>query len=123
MTPPSLLKQWVAEMATHAPSLRVCVYGGWKSLLDSVAKRTSMDVKDSKARVSAKRKRDNEMRRARTVQKYQKGTTGAAIKVETGDEEDSDEENVAQSETLQQRTQRLFLEFVRAHDVVITTYQ
>jgi E3 ubiquitin-protein ligase SHPRH len=121
VTPPSLLKQWVAEMATHAPTLRVCVYAGWKSLLDGVAKRVVTDKASHKSRLVAKRKRDNDRQRASTVRKYQKTTRGKSIKIEPGDTPDSEDEELP-VEDLQQRTQRLFVDFVRAHDVVITTY-
>lgn len=121
MTPPSLLKQWVSEMATHAPSLKVCVYTGWKTLLDGVAKRSVVDRAENKARMSAKRKRDNDRQRAKTVRKYQKPTKGKGVKIEPEDPSDSEDEELL-VEDLQQRTQRMFVDFVRAHDVVITTY-
>jgi E3 ubiquitin-protein ligase SHPRH len=128
VTPPSLLKQWVAEMATHAPSLRVCVYTGWKGLLESVMKRTNKDRKSKEFKDVAKRKRDNDMARARNVKKYQRGNVGARVKVESDheddDSEDSDSEELGVDEdSLQHRTQKLFVEYVQAHDVVITTYK
>lgn len=109
-------------MAVHAPHLRVCVYEGWKGLLDGVHQRTVLDTRLRKERVTAqaKRKRDNERQRAKTVKKYQKGSEGQAIKNEEDVIDDDDEETP--EEDLQSRTQRLFVDFVRAHDVVITTY-
>ncbi|PVF98205.1 hypothetical protein CPB86DRAFT_825898 [Serendipita vermifera] len=32
VTPTSLQKQWIEEMRKHAPTLKVCVYDGWKSV-------------------------------------------------------------------------------------------
>jgi len=127
VTPPSLLKQWVAEMATHAPSLRVCVYTGWKGLLASVKKRGAHDTKARHQSTLAKREKDNDKKRARTVKKYQRGNSGARVKIELDDDEyggDSDEEDgIMDEESLPLRTQRLFVDYVRAHDVVITTYK
>jgi E3 ubiquitin-protein ligase SHPRH len=115
-------------MATHAPSLRVCVYTGWKGLLESVMKRTNKDRKSKEVKDVAKRKRENDRARARNVQKYQRGNVGARVKVEPDyeedDSEDSDSEELGVDEdSLQHRTQKLFVEYVQAHDVVITTYK
>ena len=110
-------------MATHAPSLRVCVYTGWKGLLASVEKRGAKDAKARNQSALAKRKKVNDRQRANTVKKYQRGTSGARVKVEIDDEEDSDEDDLEGGESLPVRTQRLFVEYVMAHDVVITTYK
>lgn len=129
MTPPSLLKQWISEMATHAPSLRVCVYTGWKTLLEGVEKRTSANVKERKAKDKAKRKRDNDRVRAQTVQKYRRHAGGHRVKAESedvhtsSDSENEDSDGVTGGDSLQHRTQRLFVDYIRAHDVVIATYK
>jgi E3 ubiquitin-protein ligase SHPRH len=123
VTPPSLLKQWVAEMATHAPSLRVCVYTGWKGLLASVEKRGAKSAKARTQTAVAKRKKVNDRARANTVKKYQRGGSGARVKVEFDSEGDSDDDDLADEESLPARTQKLFVEYVLAHDVVITTYK
>lgn len=125
VTPPSLLKQWVTEMATHAPTLRVCVYEGWKGLLDSVSKDMMADKREQASRLTAKRKQENDRKRASTVKKYKKSTVKTAKKIEIEDSSESDSEPEKDDvvvENLQQRTQRLFVDFIRAHDVVITTY-
>jgi E3 ubiquitin-protein ligase SHPRH len=117
-----LLKQWKSEMATHAPSLRVCVYTGWKSLLDGVEKRTSAGIRERKD--NAKRKRASDRARAQIKRKYRKDSEGGRVKVESdeeGEEVDDDDDDPS-AESLQHRTQRMFVDFVRAHDVVITTY-
>jgi E3 ubiquitin-protein ligase SHPRH len=110
-------------MATHAPSLRVCVYTGWKGLLASVEKRGANSAKARNQSAVAKRKKVNDRARANTVKKYQRGTSGARVKVEFDDEGDSDDDDLADEESLPARTQKLFVEYVLAHDVVITTYK
>jgi E3 ubiquitin-protein ligase SHPRH len=114
-------------MATHAPSLRVCVYTGWKTLLEGVDRRTNSDAKERKAKDKAKRKKENDRVRAQTVQKYRKNASGNRVKMESDysdmDSDDEDEDDDELGESLQQRTQKLFVDYVRAHDVVIATYK
>ena len=110
-------------MATHAPSLRVCVYTGWKGLLASVEKRGAKSAKARNQSALAKRKKVNDRARANTVNKYQRGTSGARVKVEFEDDGDSDDDDLDGEEPLPVRTQKLFVEYVLAHDVVITTYK
>jgi len=114
-------------MATHAPSLRVCVYTGWKALLESVMKRSNKDRKSKEVKNLAKRRKDNDRARARNAQKYQRAGVGARVKMESDYEDDSDgsdsEDLAVDEESLQHRTQKLFVEYVQAHDVVITTYK
>jgi E3 ubiquitin-protein ligase SHPRH len=76
----------------------------------------------------AKRKRQNDRIRAQTVRKYQKEGSGDRVKVEPDydfeeDDEDLESQTGLEEESLQQRTRKLFVDFVLAHDVVITTYQ
>lgn len=110
-------------MATHAPGLRVCVYTGWKGLLAGVQKRGAQDVKARNQSTLTKRKNANDKKRAQTVRKYQRGSSGVRVKVEIEDDDDSDDEGTIGGESLQLRTQRLFVEYLLAHDVVITTYK
>ncbi|WVQ97832.1 hypothetical protein IAU59_004947 [Kwoniella sp. CBS 9459] len=123
VTPPSLLKQWVAEMQRHAPTLRVCVYDGWKSLQKGVDKQRAARLKAQGAKAEAYRKRKAEQLRNQTRAKYAKQFDGTRAKSEVEDEEFEikDEEPVEEEGTLQV-TQRQFVEYVRAHDVVVTTY-
>jgi E3 ubiquitin-protein ligase SHPRH len=90
-------------------------------------KRTNKDRKSKEVKDVAKRKRVNDKARARNVKKYQRGDVGARVKVEPDyqdDSEDSDSEELGVDEdSLQHRTQKLFVEYVQAHDVVITTYK
>ncbi|OCF41195.1 hypothetical protein I317_05025 [Kwoniella heveanensis CBS 569] len=128
VTPPSLLKQWVAEMQRHAPTLRVCVYEGWKSLQKGVDKQRAARLKVQGAKAEATRKRKAEQLRNQTRAKYARKFDGTRVKSELEDAEDvavadvKDEESVDEEGTLQV-TQRQFVEYVRAHDVVVTTYQ
>ncbi|WRT65006.1 uncharacterized protein IL334_001947 [Kwoniella shivajii] len=121
VTPPSLLRQWVSEMQRHAPTLRVCVYEGWKSLQKGVEKQRAARMKAAEAN----KKRQAVAFRNETRNKYVKPNGGGKIKVESGGEDDDDVKpgNGGAEEGTLQVTQRQFVEYVRAHDVVVTTYQ
>lgn len=103
------------------------MYTGWKTLLASVKKRDGINRDFDTKAAKAKRKKENDKKRAKTVRKYQKGGSGARVKIELDDEaygEESDDDDAPiNEESLAVRTQRLFVDFVRAHDVVITTYR
>jgi E3 ubiquitin-protein ligase SHPRH len=125
VTPPSLLKQWISEIHTHAPGIRVCVYEGWQSLRSGLTKYTNASQRERQKKMDIKRKRVNDKLRKETMQKYQKSVTGTRVKNEPGvdhksdGETDSDDES---EESVVDITQRLFVDYVRGHDVVITTY-
>jgi len=87
-----------------------------------VEKRGAKSAKARNQSALAKRKKVNDRARANTVKKYQRGTSGGRVKVEIDDEGDSDEDDDGE-ESLPVRTQKLFVEYVLAHDVVITTYK
>jgi E3 ubiquitin-protein ligase SHPRH len=136
VTPQSLLKQWVAEMRTHAPHLRVCVYEGWRTLQRGVERQKAAANRSINAKIEAKRKRQSESLRRSTVRKYSRTNGGARVKIESDDEdedegegededEDEDEGDDVKTghESLLEVTQRQFVEYVWAHDVVITTYK
>ncbi|WWD22076.1 hypothetical protein CI109_106565 [Kwoniella shandongensis] len=91
VTPPSLLKQWVSEMQRHAPSLRICVYEGWKSLQKGVEKQRAARLKAQGAKNDAAKKRKNAQFRNQTRKKYAKSNGGARVKQES-DEEDGEED-------------------------------
>ncbi|KAK8846764.1 hypothetical protein IAR55_005852 [Kwoniella newhampshirensis] len=126
VTPPSLLKQWVSEMQRHAPSLRICVYEGWKSLQRGVEKQRAARLKAQGVKAQAEKKRKNAQFRNQTRKKYAKSKGGDRIKQESDNEDDDDviatQASVVEEEGTLQVTQRQFVEYVRAHDVVITTY-
>ena len=115
VTPPSLRRQWVAEIRRHSPGLRVCVYSGWKSLQKGIQKRQDEAIKKEK-----KRSPDHFVER--TVSKYQRlnGGHGQQVKVEEDDYDE--EEEVTPVESSLEICQKQFLEYVCAHDVVVTTY-
>lgn len=131
VTPPSLLKQWISEIHTHAPGVRVCVYEGWKTLQKVVEKYVNAATRERqrKEKLDAKRKRTNDILRRQTIKKYQKGADGRKVKIEP-DSEDEFEPNLDEDEEEGERldgdiletTQRLFVDYVRGHDIVITTY-
>ncbi|ORY26908.1 SNF2 family N-terminal domain-domain-containing protein [Naematelia encephala] len=116
VTPPSLLKQWVSEIQRHAPTLRVCVYDGWRALQKSVEKMQAATIKQ---RAAKKRKR-TERFRTKTAQKYRRLNGGPVKSESLKSESESDESD--SEDSLLDMTQREFLNYVRAHDVVITTY-
>ncbi|KAL1409743.1 hypothetical protein Q8F55_003740 [Vanrija albida] len=127
VTPLPLMKQWIAEMNAHAPSLRICEYPGWKALIAQVEKKRNAHVKQRVKQAADKQKRKMKQFRNETRRKYAKGKDGKKVPLEMEDEGHSDDEDVAEStfdeETLLEHTQRAFLDYVRGHDVVITTYQ
>ena len=117
-------------MQKHAPTLRVCVYEGWKSLQKGIKRQNAVS---SKARDNEKRK--NERFRKETVNKYARLNGGHRQVIEQSSEpgyseaeyhEDGESSNSSfgdRSESTLARTQRQFVAYVRAHDVVVTTYQ
>ena len=127
VTPPSLLKQWVAEMRHHAPSLRVCVYEGWKSLQKGIEKQHSASIRRYNAHIENKKRQSSEIFRRKTVNKYAKLNGGNKVKVEDriggdGGEYDNEVKEDVREETSLEICQRQFVAYVRAHDVVVTTY-
>lgn len=69
-----------------------------------------------------KRKRQSMKKTEKVVAKYSRAPDGTRVKREVGDDfaEDSDEETP--HEALLPLTQRMFVDYLRAHDVIITTY-
>ncbi|WVQ84029.1 hypothetical protein IAT38_006174 [Cryptococcus sp. DSM 104549] len=126
VTPPSLLKQWVTEIQRHAPTLRVCVYDGWKALQAGIRKERDARMKVQAKREAEDKKRKAEAFRGHTRNKYSKGDDGNPIKVEVDEQgpeiEPTGSASRDEEEGTLQITQRQFVEYVRAHDVVITTY-
>lgn len=107
------------------------MYPGWKALQNIVDKRRSAAVSAHKR---AKRYRSaGETFRNKTVRKYQKLNHREKIKREgtlsSSSEEDSEDEiqfqgtgKEGEPESSLEICQRLFVDYVRAHDVVVTTY-
>lgn len=100
----------------------MCVYEGWKSLQKGVERQRAANFKA----YEALKKRKNEQFRKETVNKYARLNDGSRVKVEQAiddyyDEGQIPEEDVPLEGTLD-RTQRLFVDYVRAHDVVVTSY-
>ena len=128
VTPLPLLKQWIAELATHAPSLRVCIYPGWNNLIQQVRAKRAAAVKSYQRREAAERKRKNTKFRNETRAKYARTASGR-VKVEheeeseDEDEDEDDDTSEAALDSLLQATQRSWVEYVRSYDVVLTTYQ
>lgn len=129
VTPLPLLQQWVNEMHNHAPSLRICVYPGWKVLMAQLEAKRKDARNARKKRDASELKRKTKRMRNETRAKYAKGRNGDRVKVEMESSDDSDEEedgNDGSEEphlSLLALTQQAFLDYIRGHDVVITTYQ
>jgi len=123
VTPPSLLTQWISEMRRHAPSLRVCIYEGWKSLAKVFERDHQAIVKLRQAKAEKKKREAADKFRKQTVRKYSKSGNGSRVKVESDIENEDDDTEEAEIEGTAVKTQRLFVDYIRAHDVVITTYK
>lgn len=144
VTPPSLLKQWVAEIRAHAPGLRICVYEGWKSLIKGIRQRRRAEARQNEASKAAAQKRKRQALREETVRKYARGSKGSTIKsentastgqasasgstaseaIEVADkDEEANQEDGGDDMSLLAVTERAFIDYVRGHDVVITTYK
>lgn len=81
--------------------------------------------RDARRKARARKELEQKKRKAaafrgQTRRKYAKGNDGLAIKMESDEENYQDDE---QEEGTLQVTQRQFVDYVRAHDVVVTTYQ
>lgn len=126
VTPTSLLRQWVAEIGKHAPCLRVGVYPGWKPLINQVRTRRRKAAKERERSAKKRQKRQNSRIRNATRAKFIKGPGGERVKVKLEEDEagsENDDEDEDTEESLLDLTQRAWIEFVRGHDIVITTYQ
>lgn len=129
VTPLPLLQQWVNEMNKHAPNLRICVYPGWKVIISQLEAKRKDAEKQRRKRDADFLKRKSKQQRNQTRAKYSKGRDGERVKVEmeTSDESDDDDDAAAADDeahiSLLTLTQAAFLDYVRGHDVVITTYQ
>ncbi|BEI82473.1 hypothetical protein CcaverHIS002_0303410 [Cutaneotrichosporon cavernicola] len=127
VTPLPLLQQWVSEMNTHAPNLRICVYPGWKALITQLRAKRKEIAKAQRQREVESLKRKSKKMRNSTRRKYAKGRNSERVDVEMESSDESDDEdetgNDGAHSTLLALTQQAFLDYVRGHDVVITTYQ
>ncbi|KAJ7595983.1 SNF2 family N-terminal domain-containing protein [Mycena floridula] len=104
VTPPALASQWVDEIATHAPSLKVLVYDGWSKL---------------KIPINAKQVEEERQRRIRLDKKAQKASSkarGQAVKKENSQDKENMDRHRPDEEILD------WCNYVNQFDVVITTY-
>ncbi|KIY47840.1 hypothetical protein FISHEDRAFT_44377 [Fistulina hepatica ATCC 64428] len=102
VTPPALASQWVEELRTHAPTLRVLVYDGWQKV--------EIPLNNS----SAERDRVKRLK-SRTSSLLKKRKLAKALKANS-DDEDVDVQPPAP--TLED-----WSTYVHEYDVVITTYR
>ena len=78
-------------------------------------------VKAYKRALENKKRKVAENFRRKTVNKYQRLNAGTRVKTEEDDE--SEDDTVLTHESSLDLCQRQFVEYVRAHDIVITTYK
>lgn len=124
-------------MHHHAPAVRVCVYEGWRPLQESARRKLAEVNKGADKRIANNKRKLQQRERSATVSKYAKKARVTQSKSRSGipaievpiKEEFADKEEVGEVKdaddvaTLLDVTQREFLRYVRAHDVIITTYQ
>ncbi|CAK9783442.1 hypothetical protein CC85DRAFT_282178 [Cutaneotrichosporon oleaginosum] len=123
VTPLSLLQQWVNEINNHAPNLRICIYPGWKALLAQLRAKRSVIAKTQLKREAENRKRKAKDLRNTARLKYAKGSGNQRIEVEMESSDETQAEEDGEPISLLSLTQLAFLDYVRGHDVVVTTYQ
>ncbi|KAJ3551190.1 hypothetical protein NM688_g4853 [Phlebia brevispora] len=105
VTPQQLAQQWIDELATHAPSLRVLVYEGW----------TKVKVPISEADlVAALQRKSNAIAR-----KHKKNAKGKRTRSPTDDEDYG--MTIAEQEQEEERMTD-WCTHVQTYDVCITTY-
>jgi E3 ubiquitin-protein ligase SHPRH len=94
-----LQKQWIEELAKHAPSLKVVVFDGWKNMASMMASQTIQAPKRKKpAKWSKKKNKKNK----------------------ESDDDETDE--VMKDIVYETSVQEEWANFCQEYDVVITTY-
>ncbi|KAJ3983056.1 SNF2 family N-terminal domain-containing protein [Lentinula detonsa] len=113
VTPANLASQWVDELKTHAPSLKVLVYGGWASVKVPISE--TQIQRERKERQQVKQKAKKKAARAGSkaeaqanIKKRGKATT---VDVDAMDVDSEEEEEILD-----------WCRYVHEFDVVITTY-
>ena len=97
------------------------MYEGWKSLQKGIqAQRNATIQAVSRAELSKKRKSDAAFR-LNILKKYQRLNGNERVKVESSEE--AEEVDEVRDESSLEICQRQFVEYVRAHDIVLTTYK
>lgn len=121
ITPPPLLQQWVAEIRRHCPTMRVCVYQGWQSLQKAIQRQRDSNVRAVTEALENRKRKASASFRAKTVKKYKRMNGDVSVKEE--DDEEAEEEPEIQDVSSLEICQRQFVEYVRAHDIVLATYK
>ena len=101
------------------------MYEGWKPLIKGLTGQRAAASKARNAKTHEKRKRQFADYRKSVQKKYQRLNSGSRVKREE-DEDDSDYEEDHEDpseENSLAACQRQFLDYVRVHDVVLTTYK
>lgn len=105
--------------------MRVCVYEGWKNLIAGVQRARAKEVRAWNEGAASRKRKAAEKEWAGMRSKYTKSNTGTARSSRTATamgEDTVKDEPVDELQSLLEVTQKEFVRFIRAHDVVITTY-
>lgn len=111
MTPPALASQWKAELARHAPSLKVLVYDGWTKVKVPITKSERELARFAKLEIEAKPKKK--------VKPVPKKGKKKASPHEDEDLDSNMEGSLSRSDSGEVLE---WCDYVHQFDVVITTY-
>ncbi|KAJ7453930.1 hypothetical protein B0H11DRAFT_2176342 [Mycena galericulata] len=124
VTPPALATQWIDELKSHAPSLKVLLYEGWTKVPVPIS---ASDVERERANRVNAASRGKGRGRSKANGKGKSVATkkrGKARKKHTDDSDDSDEEFFDEDEAGEDVGEILdWCSYVQGFDVVVTTYQ
>ncbi|TFK67239.1 hypothetical protein BDN72DRAFT_843332 [Pluteus cervinus] len=113
VTPPSLASQWVDELATHAPTLKVLVYDGW----------TKLEVPATQYQVELERKRRLESAQSKSKTKSQTKTKTGSRTSSSRSKKASTSKGPQVSESDEDSDDIIdWCTYVQKFDIVITTY-
>ena len=123
VTPSSLAGQWVDEINTHAPSLKVLVYEGWSKVTVPISnspeekERTRKLLKEKKPKNSGPKVKKKKPTTANVRSKKGKG------KVKHNNDGESMESNEMETADIDKEEGLLsWCEYVQGFDIVVTTY-
>ncbi|KAF8654783.1 hypothetical protein AX16_003438 [Volvariella volvacea WC 439] len=114
VTPPALASQWVDELATHAPSLRVMVYDGWTKVPVPITKEQAKKQRAKSAKAKGKGKATSSSSKSssrKSSRARSKTQSSAAASPELDADDYGDDSEVMD-----------WCTYAHSFDVVITTY-
>ncbi|KXN90818.1 hypothetical protein AN958_03472 [Leucoagaricus sp. SymC.cos] len=122
VTPTSLAAQWVDEIKTHTPSLKVLVYEGWSKVTVPI-----LNTPEEKERVRKLLKEKQKLaKKSKSKSKKRKSSARSSKgKGKAKDDGDSDESKSSETEMVIDEDEENFLDwcnYVQSFDIVVTTY-